>query len=72
MHHAYDSDLKGGRGGELEIWEFGYDLRDHVFDPLLYYISECGAQPHFCPIVKYTCLWPRVSGTYKNLTPLQV
>lgn len=34
MHHAYDSEVKGGCGGWLEIWEFGYDLRDHVFDPL--------------------------------------
>lgn len=34
MHHAYDYELKGGCGGRLEIWEVGYDLKDHVFDPL--------------------------------------
>lgn len=34
MHHAYNSVLKGGCGSKVEIWEFGYDLRDHVFDPL--------------------------------------
>lgn len=36
MHH--DSELKGGcgggGGGGLDVWQFGYVLRDHGFDPL--------------------------------------
>lgn len=34
MYHAYNPVLKAGCGSKVEIWEFGYDLRDHVFDPL--------------------------------------